>query len=64
MNKYDILFLCETWLKDDNYIEINGFVKLLSLNRDNNIGTRNEGGLAIFCRSYLIDGISIEKELK
>ena len=55
-------FLCETWLQKNNVWEIDGFVKLLCLNRDNNIGTRNEGGLAIFCKQNLIDGISIEKE--
>jgi hypothetical protein len=31
--------------------------------RSVNIGKRNEGGLAVFCRHFLNDGITVEKEL-
>ena len=44
-------------------IEIEGFVKLICLNRNVKIGTRSEGGLAIFCKTKLTDGISIDIEI-
>ncbi|VDI21679.1 Hypothetical predicted protein [Mytilus galloprovincialis] len=63
VNTYEILFLCETWLQEKNIIEIEGFVKLICLNRNVKIGTRSEGGLAIFCKTKLSDGISIDREI-
>lgn len=66
VNNFDILFLSETWLKNTNEtdnevdgdvdIKIEGFEKLVILNRDFNIGTRNEGGIAIFCRDFFSRG--------
>jgi hypothetical protein len=44
-------------------IDIDGFVKISCVNRSVNIGKRNEGGLAVFCRHFLNDGITVEKEL-
>lgn len=63
VDSYDILFLSETWLNDSNLIDIDGFVKISRVNRSVNIGKRNEGGLAVFCRHFLNDGITVEKEL-
>jgi hypothetical protein len=45
-------------------IDIDGFVKISRVNRSVNIGKRNEGGLAVFCRHFLNDGITVEKEYK
>jgi hypothetical protein len=55
-----ILFLSETWLNDSNLIDIDGFVKISYVNRSVNIGKRNEGGLAVFCRHFLNDGITLK----
>ncbi|CAC5394633.1 unnamed protein product [Mytilus coruscus] len=41
--KYDIFFLCESWLKDNDLIEIDGFAKVSCVNRKQNIGVRSEG---------------------
>jgi hypothetical protein len=62
VDNYDILFLSETWLHDSNLIDIDGFVKISCVNRSVNIGKRNEGGLAVFCRHFLNDGITVEKD--
>ena len=63
VDSYDILFLSETWLNDSNLIDIDGFVKISCVNRSVNIGKRNDGGLAVFCRHFLNDVITVEKEL-
>lgn len=63
INDYNILFLSETWLKDNNLLVIDGFDRISCVFRNKNIGTRNEGGIAVFCKNYLCDGISIEKQL-
>ena len=61
INKYDLLFLCETWLKDSNVFDIEGFVNITFVNRNVNIGTRCEGGIAVFCRQFLLNAITVEK---
>ncbi|CAC5399998.1 E3.1.11.2 [Mytilus coruscus] len=62
--KYDILFLCESWLKDNNLIEIDGFAKVSCVNRKQNIGIRSEGGIAVFCKNHIVDGIFVEKKFE
>ncbi|CAC5423117.1 unnamed protein product [Mytilus coruscus] len=57
------LFLSETWLKENNLIVIDGFERISCVFRNKNIGTRNEGGIAVFCKSFLCNGIIAEKEL-
>ena len=63
MNKFDILFISETWLSQNNLIDIDGFMNISCVNRTTNIGIRNEGGIAIFCKKYLFGGLTIENEL-
>ncbi|VDI46083.1 Hypothetical predicted protein [Mytilus galloprovincialis] len=63
INDYNILFLSETWLKDNNLLVIDGFDRISCVFRNKNIGTRNEGGIAVFCKSFLCNGIIVEKEL-
>lgn len=43
---------------------INGFENVNLLNRETNIGTRNEGGIAVFSKSNIADGVIIDKEIK
>ncbi|CAC5417271.1 unnamed protein product [Mytilus coruscus] len=53
----------ETWLQENNFINIEKFEKKSCLCRNKNIGTRNEGGLAVYCKQHLCKGISVEKEV-
>ncbi|CAC5415733.1 unnamed protein product [Mytilus coruscus] len=45
--------ISETWLQENNFINIEGFEKISRLCRNENIGTRNEGGLAVYCKQHL-----------
>ncbi|CAC5418494.1 unnamed protein product [Mytilus coruscus] len=52
------------WLKDNNLIEIDGFAKVSCVNRKQNIGVRSEGGIAVVCKNYIVDGIFVEKKFE
>ncbi|CAC5361376.1 unnamed protein product [Mytilus coruscus] len=62
VNSYDVLFLCETWLQKDILINIEGFTVVTYVNRKKNIVQREEGGIAVFCKNNIFEGIAIEKE--
>ena len=57
------MFLSETWLKENDIIHLEGFQKVIHVSRSKNIGTRNEGGIAVFCKNFLYEGIMVEKEI-
>lgn len=61
VNNYDVLFFCETWLGKDNLLDTEGFTKVTYVNRKN-ISQRQEGGIAVFCKNNVYDGMSVEKD--
>ena len=61
INDFDKIFLCETWLKEYDKLNIDGFENTTSFCRSKNIGIRNEGEIAVFGKSNIADGIIVEK---
>ena len=63
INEYDLIFLCETWLSDSERLDISNFEILTSFSRKTNIGVRREGGISVYCKPYIYNGIIVEKIL-
>lgn len=64
ISEYDLIFLCETWLKENEKVYINDFEIVSSFGRPNKIGVRHEGGIAVYCKPDILNGIDVIKEIK
>jgi hypothetical protein len=59
VNKYDILFLCETWLKDDDSINIEGYYSVSIPRPESNSSRRGHGGVFLLIKSKLLQGLTV-----
>ena len=62
LHNHSVIFLCETWHNKSSIIDINGFTTYhCPRPKYNRRAKRNSGGLVIYCKSALADGISTVK---
>ena len=62
LHNHSVIFLCETWHNKSSIIDVNGFTTYhCPRPKYNRRAKRNSGGLVVYCKSAMADGISTVK---
>ena len=58
LNKYDILFISETWANEMNELGIEGYSKpICKFRKRKKSGKRDSGGLCVYFRNEILSGV-------